>query len=98
MVQALVVTVIVVACAFYAAWTLMPASLRRRLAVALLARRLPEVVARRLRPHALASSGCGCDGCDHAPAKAKMGPMASTAPTAATPAVQPMRFYPRPPR
>jgi hypothetical protein len=98
MVQTLVVTVIVVACAVYAAWTLMPASLRRRVAVALLARPLPEAVARRLRPHAVASSGCGCDGCDHAPAKAKTGAMAGTPSAAATPAVQPLRFYPRPPR
>lgn len=104
--QALVVAVIVVACALYAGWTLMPASLRRRAAAALLARRLPEPLAARLRPHALASSGCGCHGCDHAPAKvngAANKPVNGTATSAAgrarpVPEAQPLRFYPRPPR
>jgi hypothetical protein len=31
---------------------------------------LPGVFAQKLRKATTASSGCGCDGCDHAPAKA----------------------------
>jgi hypothetical protein len=31
---------------------------------------LPGVFAQKMRGAATVSSGCGCDGCDHAPAKA----------------------------
>jgi hypothetical protein len=70
MLQTLIVALLVTACAGYAAWTLMPGAARRALAVAMLKLPLPTSVATRLREAARASSGCGCDGCDHAPAKA----------------------------
>jgi len=64
MLQTVVVVFLVVACAGYAAWTLLPAAARRGLALALLKRPLPGVAARFLRRHAEAASGCGCDCCD----------------------------------
>ena len=63
-VQGFVVAVLVVACASYAAWTLMPAAARRAIAIALLKLPLPAALARRLSKHAVEASGCGCDGCD----------------------------------
>lgn len=84
--QNLIVALLVPGCAVYAAWKLMPAGARRRLAVALL--RLPHLpgpVEAGLRRGAQASSGCGCDGCDHA----------DTKPAAGTPAAQPITFHPR---
>ncbi len=66
LIQTLLVAVLVLGCAVYASWTLMPAGLRRRLAQHLLQVRWPSVVTQRLRRHAQAASGCGCDGCDHA--------------------------------
>ena len=62
--QELVVAVLVVACVAYAAWTLMPAPARRGVALSLLKLALPAAIATRLRKHAVATSGCGCDGCD----------------------------------
>jgi hypothetical protein len=64
MLQALVVAVLVAGCLFYAVWTLMPASARRRIATILLARPLPGFVADALRPYTSSASGCGCDGCN----------------------------------
>ena len=64
MLQTAIAIVLVVACAVYAAWTLLPAAARRGIARALLKRRLPEFAATFLRRHAEAASGCGCDGCD----------------------------------
>ena len=84
--QIIVVALIVAACTSYAAWTLMPAALRRWLAMRLLALPLPERFASTMRKHATASSGCACDGCDHGTAKK------------VPPAVQTIRFQPRPPR
>ncbi len=69
--QALIVALLVIGCSAYAAWTLMPAAARRTLATALLKLPLPAFFAARMRRAAAATSGCGCDGCDHAPAKAK---------------------------
>ena len=66
LIQTLVVAVLVLGCAVYASWILMPTGLRRRLAQHLLQVRWPSVVATRLQRHAQAASGCGCDGCDHA--------------------------------
>ena len=63
-VQHVVVAFLVVACSAYAAWTLMPATARRGIAVSLLKLPLPAALAARLRKHAVAASGCGCDGCD----------------------------------
>ena len=66
LIQTLIVAAVVLGCAIYASWTLMPSGLRRRLAHHLLQLRWPSAVAQRLRRHAQAASGCGCDGCDHA--------------------------------
>jgi ferrous iron transport protein B len=79
--QSLIVVVLVVACSVYATWTLMPASARRGLALSLLKLPLHALLARRLRKHAVASSGCGCDGCDR-----------STAARPTAGAVQPLTF------
>jgi len=81
--QELVVAVLVVACVAYAAWTLMPAPARRGLALSLLKLALPAAIATRLRKHAVATSGCGCDGCDR-----------STTATPKVGAVQPLTFHP----
>ena len=63
-VQSLVVALIVLACAVYAAWTLMPAATRRTMAAAMLKLPLPEVLARPFRRAMRSGSGCGgCDSC-----------------------------------
>ncbi len=81
-VQTLAVSVLVVACSAYVSWTLMPASVRRGIALALLKLTLPATLATRLRKHAVEASGCGCDGCDRSStAKAKPS------------AVQPLTFH-----
>ena len=64
--QTVAVVFIVVACAVYATWALLPAAGRRGIAVTLLKRPLPGFAARFLRRHAAAASGCACDGCDRA--------------------------------
>ena len=87
-VQTLVVSVLVVACSAYAAWTLMPASARRAIALSLLKLTLPAAVAARLRKHAVEASGCGCDGCDRSSSAAKP----------PTSAVQPLIFHRPAPR
>ncbi|MEP7296673.1 MAG: hypothetical protein ABI702_10830 [Burkholderiales bacterium] len=84
--QVLIVVLLVSACSVYAAWTLMPAAARRAIAVSLLQLPLPNALALPLRRAATTSAGCGCDGCDHAPAK-----------TAPKPE-QVVTFHPRPPR
>lgn len=89
--QSFVVALIVIGCALYAMWALMPAALRRRTAAAMLAWPLPEAALARLRRHANDAGGCGCDGCDQG---SKPG-VAAKAPPAP---VQPIRFHPRPPR
>ena len=68
--QTLIVALLVTGCFVYAAWTLMPAVARRAIALSLLKLPLPGVFAQKMRRAATVSSGCGCDGCDHAPAKA----------------------------
>jgi hypothetical protein len=87
--QTLIVALLVVGCATYAAWTLMPAAARRAIAWSLLRLPLPAAFAAKMRKATTASSGCGCDGCDHAPAKA-----AKAAPRAP----QVVTFHPRPKR
>ena len=64
MIQTIVAFCLVVGCAGYAAWALLPAAARRSIAVALLKQPLPGFAARFLQRHAQAASGCGCDGCD----------------------------------
>lgn len=67
MAQDLLVGLIVTTCAVYVGWTLLlPGALRRWMAQALLRRRWPEGVQRRLQAAARAPSGCACDGCDAA--------------------------------
>jgi hypothetical protein len=85
--QALIVSLLVIGCSTYAAWTLMPVAARRALASTLLKWPLPSFAATRLRRAATTSSGCGCDGCDHAPAKVQ-----------AQAKTQVVTFHPRPPR
>jgi len=67
--QNLIVALLVAGCAVYAAWTLMPATARRGIATSLLKLPLPAALELKMRRAATVSSGCGCDGCDHAPAK-----------------------------
>lgn len=64
--QALIVALVVLACAAYAAWSLMPASLRRMLATQLVRLPLPAPIARRLARVLAGTGGCACDGCDAA--------------------------------
>ena len=68
--QSLVVALLVCGCAVYVTWTLMPASLRRAIALALLKLPLPGGVATFMRRHSAQASGCGCDGCDKSVLKA----------------------------
>ncbi len=82
--QILIVALLVGGCSTYAAWTLMPAAVRRAIASTLLKLPLPESFAAKMRKAASVRSGCGCDGCDHAPAKA-----------AAPKAQQVITFHPR---
>jgi hypothetical protein len=86
--QTLVVALLVLGCAVYAAWTLLPAASRRGLASALLKLPLPQPVAGFMRRHASAASGCGCDGCDRNVATAASEP---GLPAGAAPLV----FHPR---
>jgi hypothetical protein len=63
-------------CAAYLGWALLlPATLRRRLAQALLRHgHWPVALQRRLQRAAKQPSGCGgCDGCDAGPARAAQG-------------------------
>ena len=82
--QTLIVALLVIGCSTYAAWTLMPAAARRAIASMLLKLPLPDAFATKMRKAATVTSGCGCDGCDHAPAK-KAAPQVVT-------------FHPRAPR
>lgn len=92
--QTLIVALLVVGCATYATWTLMPAAMRRVIASSLLKLPLPKTFAATMRRAATVSSGCGCDGCDHAPAKSAQKPARNAAPNAP----QVVTFHPRPPR
>ena len=66
--QTAAVALIVGACLIYAVWALLPSAARRSLARALVGLPLPAMLARRFTRMARAASGCGCDGCDRAPA------------------------------
>jgi hypothetical protein len=89
MLQSMIVAVLVIGCAAYAVWSLMPASGRRALAAALLRLPLPAALAVRCRQAATAGSGCGCSGCDRGSAAPPNG-AAQDAPT------QTITFRPRP--
>lgn len=67
--QSLLVVCIVSACFVYAANQLLPLLVRQTLALALLRWPLPVFLARDLKKVTLASSGCGCDGCDRSPTR-----------------------------
>ena len=84
MVQTLVALVLVVACAAYATWTLLPARGRRGIAKALLKRPLPGPLARFFGRHATATTGSGCGSCEHNPAAA---PQAGQPPAEGAPLV-----------
>ena len=75
-----IAAVVVVVSTICAAWTLMPASLRRVLAIASLRLPLPRAIAARMRAHAERTSACGCSGCDR-------NPLAGSAADPAAPAV-----------
>lgn len=84
--QDLLVGLIVLGCTAYAAWVLMPALWRRGLAARLVRAPWPGPIARRLQKAASVSAGCGCDGCDRAPAKKASG---------VQPGEQPIQLHPR---
>ena len=86
--QTLIVALLVAGCSIYAAWTLMPTAARRAIASLLLKLPLQGGFERTLRRAATMASGCGCDGCDHAPA-------AKAAPKRAAPASHVVTFHPR---
>jgi hypothetical protein len=87
--QQWLVGLIVAACAAQVVWTLLlPAALRRRVAQALLQRRWPAAVQRRLQAAARPSPGCGCDGCD-------AGALRAAARVQAAPTVQAVQWAPR---
>jgi hypothetical protein len=97
LIQSLVVAVIVAACATYAVWTLMPAFLRRPLALALLKLPLPRRLSAAIEKRTTQASGCACDGCD----KSKSATAATTDPTGPVPSQHPaggapLVFHPRP--
>jgi hypothetical protein len=93
-IQDLVVALLVVGCAVYAAWKLMPQVARRSLATALLrVPHLPGSLEATLRKNAQQASGCGCDGCDHAAPKAKASNTKGS--VANAPVSQPITFHPR---
>jgi len=87
-IQTVAALCLVLGCAVFAAWTLLPAAARRGIAVALLKRPLPGFAARFFQRHAQAASGCGCDGCDR---------NVAAPPAAARPPAQgaPLVFHPR---
>ena len=86
-----VVALIVGASAIYAAWTLMPAALRRVVAAAALRLPLPRAIAARMRAHAENVSHGGCSGCDRNP----LAPARGSAGRSAT--VRPITVHPRRP-
>jgi hypothetical protein len=76
-----IVAIVVLASALYAAWTLMPASLRRALAAATLKLPLPTAIAARMRAQAANASSCGCSGCGRNPLSPKSTEAATTTAT-----------------
>lgn len=65
--QSLIVALLVLLCAGYALWTLMPAAARRALAARLLRWPLPSLLARPLEKARRGFGGCACDGCEANP-------------------------------
>ena len=87
--QYLVVAVIVIGCALFASWTLMPVALRRRCATALAALPWPGAVARWLAGQAAPATGSGCDSCERS---------TLAVPKASAGAPTPITFHRRPPK
>jgi hypothetical protein len=88
--QALTVAA-VVACSFaYAAWTLAPQTLRSALARGLSEWPFPAFLRQRLLAAATTDAGCGCSGCDKAPAAEAKGASSVLGAQA-----QPLVFHPR---
>jgi hypothetical protein len=85
--QALIVALLVTGCSVYVAWTLLPAAARRAVAMSLLKLPLPAAFELKMRKATTVSSGCACDGCDHAPSA-----------KSTTRAAQVVTFHRRPPR
>jgi hypothetical protein len=79
--QNLLVAVIVLACAVYAVWALLPMAWRRALAQRLVAAPSPAPIKRWLQRAAQPGNACGCNGCEQGAPK----------PTDA----KPIRFHPR---
>jgi hypothetical protein len=84
--QTLVVALVVAGSFVYAAWSLMPQALRRRLAARLLRLSVPARWLAPLQRVAQATGGCDCSGCDRAPGRAGRAP-APTRPAAEQPLV-----------
>ena len=86
--QSLVVTLLVIGCTTFAAWSLLPAAARRGVAafVLQLPVALPGRLAGFLRRHTEAANACGCDGCDRSELKQ------------ATPATTVVHFHARMPK
>jgi len=88
--QSSMVTVLVAASFAYATWTLMSPRLRASVAGRLLRLPFPSFMQRRLAAVADQGAGCGCAGCDKAPAlKSQSCSAAQFSPT------QPLVFHPR---
>jgi hypothetical protein len=96
--QTVLMLLLVVACTVYSAWALMPAALRRKLAMALM--RWPwTATLPAINRAATAPTGCGCDGCDRAaPATKKDGPthVAKNTPGPLAAGSSVIRIVPRP--
>lgn len=91
--QSLTVALLVALSFAYAAWTLMPQALRAALARGLLRLPLSASLRQGLLAAANTGTGCGCDGCDKAPASA----VKRVSPTQSA-RVQPLVFHPRRPK
>lgn len=93
MIQTTIVIVLVACSVLHAGWTLMPRSIRQVLASKLLALSLPlpELLSNRVQSAAVAHSGCGCHGCEHA----SNGNL-STSGQIAAPKAQPVVFHHKP--
>ena len=94
--QSLLVTVLVAGCVFYAAWSLMPRALKRAIAVALLKRPLPQMLAVKLRGVATKTSGCDCTGCDKGSANGSVKQSARGSSSRLPASLQVVTFHRRP--
>jgi hypothetical protein len=75
MIQNLLVALIVLACAVYAVWALLPSGWRRALAARLAGGPWPPAMKRRLQQAAQPGNACGCSGCDRAAPKTEAKPI-----------------------